>query len=98
MVDNSGELATAAAYSPSMYANDTDVRAYQAQVAAARKLGPQGRVRIAAQMSEDARRISIQGFIRRNPACTEAQARQIVLRALLGEPLASKVWGRPLDP
>jgi hypothetical protein len=46
--------------------------------------------------NEAQRRISIDGVRRRHPEYTEAQARRIVLRCLLGEPLASKVWGSPL--
>lgn len=74
---------------------DTDARAREAQIAAARRLGAEGRVRVAAQMSEDARRISIDGMRRRHPEYTDAQARRAVLRIVLGEPLAAKVWPEP---
>ena len=65
------------------------------QVAAAKRLGPEGRFRIAAQMSEDARTIAFEGMCRRHPEYDAAQARRAVLCALWGEPLATRVWGEP---
>ncbi|HEX3343437.1 MAG TPA: hypothetical protein VHS09_02640 [Polyangiaceae bacterium] len=42
-------------------------------------------------MSEDARRIAIDGERRRHPELTEAEARQIVLRRMWGPELAARV-------
>jgi hypothetical protein len=70
---------------------DTEAAARDAQVAALRRLGPSGRLRLAAEMSEDARRISIEGERRRHPDLTEAEARRAVLRRLWGPELASRV-------
>jgi hypothetical protein len=64
-----------------MIARDTDAAARVAQIAAARRLGPDGRVRIAVEMSEATRRISIEGLLRRRPELTEREAMAIVLRA-----------------
>jgi hypothetical protein len=74
---------------------DTERMAQQAQVAAARKLGPEGRLRVAIDMSEDARRISIEGVRRRHPEYTEEEARRFVLRLLYGEELVSRAWPGP---
>jgi len=75
---------------------DTDAAARAAQLAAIRRLGPSERVRIAAEMSEDARRIAIEGELRRHPELTEAEARDAVLRRVWGPELAARV--PPLPP
>lgn len=70
---------------------DTDNGARSAQVAAVRRLGASGKLRLAAEMSEDARRISIEGERRRHPELTEGEARQEVLRRMWGAELAECV-------
>ena len=70
---------------------ETDDRARAAQVAAVRRLGPSGRLRVAAEMSEDARRISIEGERRRHPELTEEEARLVVLRRMWGAEVAARV-------
>jgi hypothetical protein len=70
---------------------DTEAHAVEAQLAAARRLGPAGRVRVAVEMSEDARRISFEGERRRHPELTVAEARLAVLRRLWGAHLAARV-------
>lgn len=70
---------------------DTGDGARAAQVAAIRQLGPSGRCRIAAEMSEDARRIAIDGERRRHPELTDEEARVVVLRRLWGPELAAHV-------
>jgi hypothetical protein len=70
---------------------DTDDAARRAQVSAARRLGPAGRAHLAAEMSEDARRISIAGERRRHPEMTEEHARDSVFRRLWGPDLAARV-------
>ncbi len=70
---------------------DTDDAARDAQVAAIRRLGPAGRARLAAEMSEDARRISIEGERRRHPGLSAAEARTIVLHRLWGPDLTARV-------
>jgi len=73
---------------------DTTTTAHQAQLVALRKLGPGGRMRLAAQMSEDVRQIAIAGELRRHPEYTLLEARKAVLDAAWGEPLASRVWAK----
>ncbi|MGH7270105.1 MAG: hypothetical protein ACREJ3_06700 [Polyangiaceae bacterium] len=70
---------------------DTEAHALQAQLVAVRRLGPSGRVRLAIEMSEDARRISFEGERRRHPELTAAEARLAVLRRLWGAQLAARV-------
>ncbi|MGH7437728.1 MAG: hypothetical protein ACRENE_18780 [Polyangiaceae bacterium] len=70
---------------------DTEAHAREAQLKAARRLGPAGRVRLAVEMSEDARRISFEGERRRHPELTAAEARLAVLRRLWGVHLAARV-------
>ncbi len=72
-------------------ARDTSAAAFLVQVEALRRLGPSERVRLAFEMSEDARRISIEGERRRRPSLSEAEARQIVLTRCWGEELAQRV-------
>ncbi|MBS2020600.1 MAG: hypothetical protein JST00_47540 [Deltaproteobacteria bacterium] len=74
-----------------MFHGDTDDKAREVQLAVLRRVGPSGRVRIAAQMSEDVRRIAIEGELRRNPRLSEAEARQVVLDRLWGAELAEAV-------
>ncbi len=67
-----------------MFSGDTDDKARAVQVAALRRLGPAGRVRIAAEMSEDARRIAVEGEQRRHPELSASECRRIVLRRSWG--------------
>jgi len=70
---------------------DTDDGALAAQLAALRSLGPSERLRLTATMSEDARRISIEGERRRHPELTEGEARRIVLGRMWGAEVAARV-------
>jgi hypothetical protein len=70
--------------------SDTTPAASAAQLEAVRRLGRDGRLRVAIGMSEDARQISIEGVRRRHPEYSDAQARHVVLRALYGAELADK--------
>lgn len=77
-----------------MSAGDTEEKARAAQLAALRRLGPSGRVRIAAEMSEDARRIAFEGEQRRHPELSVAEVRQLVFSRIWGRELASAVVKR----
>lgn len=70
---------------------DTDDAAREAQLAALRRLGPAGRARLAAEMSEDARRISIEGERRRHPELSAAEARTRVLHRMWGPELTARL-------
>ena len=78
-------------YSPWRMSRDTEDAARGAQVAASRRLGASERMRIGAEMSEEARRISIEGERRRHPELPEGEARRRVFRRLWGAELASRV-------
>jgi len=69
---------------------DTSPDAARAQIDAVRRLGREGRLRVAIGMSEDARQISIDGIKRRHPKLSDARARHVVLCALYGEDLADR--------
>ena len=64
-----------------MVPRDTNAAAHAAQVAAVRRLGPDGRVRIAVEMSEATRRIALEGLLRRRPELSIRDAIQILTRA-----------------
>ena len=70
---------------------DTDEAARQFQLAATRRLTASERVGLAAEMSETARRIAIDGERRRHPELTEVQARRVVFRRMWGSALAERV-------
>jgi len=73
---------------------DTETSAAMVQVAAVRRLGAAERVRLAVEMSEDARRLAIEGELRRHPQLTEAEARAAVLRRIWGSDLAARIVAR----
>ncbi|HEX7665503.1 MAG TPA: hypothetical protein VF407_13350 [Polyangiaceae bacterium] len=73
--------------------SDTDPKAHRAQVEAWRRLGPEGRLRTAIGMSEDARRISLEGIRRRYPQASESTVQLELARLLYGDELALRAWG-----
>jgi hypothetical protein len=81
-----------------MSPSDTDEKARAAQVAVLRQLGPSGRVRVAAEMSEDARRIAFDGERRRHPELSAAEVRRAVLVRLWGADLAASAFAAPTRP
>ncbi len=72
--------------------DDTTDAARAVQLAVLRRLGPSGRVQLAAEMSEDVRRIAFENERRRHPGLTEAEARRAVLRRTWGSDLADRVF------
>lgn len=72
-----------------MLLGDTDDAAREVQLAALRRLGPSGRVRLAAEMSEDARRIAFEGERRRHPDLSATEIKRVVLGRLWGAELAA---------
>jgi hypothetical protein len=71
---------------------DTDAAAYEAQIQAYRRMGSEARVRLAAEMSEDARSISLAGIRARHPEYDDAHVRRALFRLLLGEDLVRAMW------
>jgi hypothetical protein len=77
-----------------MAIDDTDPRAREVQLAVLRRLGPSGRVQMAAEMSEDVRRIALEAEQRRHPELSIAEIRRIVLGRMWGQALADKVYDK----
>lgn len=76
--------------------DDTDEDAYRIQIEVYRRLGAEGRARMAAEMSEDARRIALAGIRQRHPDYDDEQARRALFRLLLGNDVVSAMWpGEP---
>jgi len=71
---------------------DTDVAAHEAQIEAYRRMGAEARVRLAAQMSEDARLISLDGIRARHPEYDDKRARRALFRLLFGEDMVRALW------
>jgi hypothetical protein len=67
---------------------------YGPESAVLRRLGPSGRVQMAAEMSEDVRRIALEAEQRRHPELSAAEVRRIVLGRMWGQALADKVYDK----
>ena len=66
---------------------DTSAEASAVQLEVYRRLGPSGRVAIAAQLSVATRAIAIAGIRRRDPGLSETQALRELMKLLYGVPL-----------
>ncbi len=66
---------------------DTSAEASAVQLEVYRRIGPSGRVAIAAELSAATRSIAISGIRRRNPGLTEAQALRELMQLLYGVPV-----------
>jgi hypothetical protein len=75
-----------------MRSRDTSSEAHAVQRGVQRRLGAARRVELAFEMSEQARELSIQGVMAREPGLSQEQARARVLRSLLGESLYDSAW------
>jgi hypothetical protein len=75
-----------------MRSRDTTSEAHEVQRAVQRRLGGARRVELAFEMSEQARELSIQGVMAREPGLSQGEARARVLRRLLGESLYDSAW------
>lgn len=73
-------------------ASDTTPEADAIRLAIYRKMSPSDRVRIAHQMSLDARAIAYASIKRRHPDYDDATARLALFRLLLGDELFRKAW------
>lgn len=70
-----------------MTSRDTSEAARGVQLAALRAMEPGRRAELAFEMSEQAREITIQGILARDPQLSHAEARARLLRRLLGPEL-----------
>lgn len=65
----------------------------RAQVAILRKLGPEGRIRMAFEMSNTVRAFAEAGIRHRHPEYDERQVRSALIRMMLGEELFRRYYG-----
>ncbi len=71
---------------------DTSLAAHQVQLRAYRDMGPEARVRLAFEMSEDARAISRGGIARRHPDYGPEEIQRAFIALLHGVDVARKLW------
>jgi hypothetical protein len=71
---------------------DTDAAAHEAQMRVYRRLTPDARVRLAFEMSEEVRRVALEGIDARHPEYDDTQRRRALFRLLLGDDLARAIW------
>lgn len=84
--------ACAAATVCSVRPHNTTDEAHQAQLDAWRRMGPETRVRVAFEMSEDVRRMAAEGIRARHPDYDDERIRRALFRLLLGEALVRAIW------
>ena len=72
--------------------SDTDSDAHAAQMRVYRRIGPAGRVRLAMQMSEEARALALEGIRRRHPDYQTDELQTALLVMFLGEELVQQAW------
>jgi len=79
---------------------DTSREAAAIQLEAWRRLGPEVRVALAAEMSDEIREVSLAGIRSRHPDYDDDQAGRALLRLIVGDDLARAAGrGQPLvDP
>jgi hypothetical protein len=78
---------------PGVLSRDTTLDALAVQRAVLGRLSGPERARMAAEMSEDARELSLAGIRARNPSWSEARARCALLVLLYGADLVTRAWG-----
>ena len=71
---------------------DTTDAAHEAQLQAYRRMGSEKRVAIAFEMSEDVRRMALEGIRSRHPDYSETRARRALFRLLLGDATVRAIW------
>ena len=82
-----------------MKARDTSDAAHAAQIARYRRMTGDERVRLAVEMSEDAREIARCGIRARHPEYTPVDVEHALRRQLLGDDLFKRAWpNAPLLP
>ena len=71
---------------------DTSPAAAAAQLEAWRRLGPAGRVELAARLSDEIRQVALAGIRHRHPDYSEGVAFRALLRLVLGDELVRAMW------
>lgn len=67
--------------------HDTTPEAWQAQLDVLRRMSPQRRSELAAELSENVRRIAAEGVRKRHPSYPDEEVRLAVIRLSIGEEL-----------
>lgn len=71
---------------------DTTIEALRKQFEILRRLGPQARLKIAFELSDNIRSIVEAGVRGRNPSYNEQQIKQEVLRLMIGDALFKQIY------
>jgi len=77
----------------SMIPADTTIEAVRKQFEILRRLGPEARLKMAFELSDNLRSIVETGVRERNPSYDEQEIRQEVLRLMIGERLYREAFG-----
>jgi hypothetical protein len=85
-------LVVSRGYHLSMRAADTTTNEHAVQLAVYRRLGAARRIELAAEMSEDARRVSLAGIGARHPGYGPQERLWALRRLLLGDELFGRAW------
>ena len=72
---------------------DTSDEAARAQRAAWARMGPEGKLLLTLQMSDDVRELAIEGELRRSPHLSRREAELVVIRRMLGDELYEAAYG-----
>ncbi len=74
---------------------DTGQAAHHAQIAALRRMGPEGRLARTAELSRLSRELIEEGVRVRHPGWTERRIRREAIRIVLGAELFDAAYGQP---
>ena len=75
-----------------MIPRDTTVEAIRKQVEILRRMGPQARLQMALELSDNLRRIVEAGVRERNPGYDKNKVKQEVLRLMIGDSLFEQIY------
>lgn len=74
------------------WTHDTTPEAHAVQMAVYRRMGPQRRLELTLEMSDEGRQLAADGVRHRHPDYTECQVQDAVRFVMLGEKLYREVW------
>ena len=77
---------------PQVRPRDTSPESHKAQLQAYRRLGPEGRVRVAAKLSADTREMARAGIRARHPEYRDEDVESALRRLLLGDEIFHRAW------
>ena len=77
---------------------DTHAEAHEVQLRLYRAMTPCQRSELALRMSDDIRRVSLDGIRARHPEYSEAEARRALVGLLYGRQTASRIWPNAMVP